>query len=657
MSRWFIQGGWAEEFAATTENNFYSLATHEEIGIFGNDQEASDRGLCVFECTFSLLNERWQQLGFYVKCYPAKFRLIDGKCLGPSETLHARKNIVHRDYMCIIDNERRSWSDATAATLVKACFFFRWPLVRLTFEQNELELDGVGNVGCERSVNAATDHWPAEKGSEDVHQHCRDCARNRRIAHLTPHRMYHTQIHAHIPQAYGMKTVDIHEMEVALATRTGACSKISLKPIFQPNKNVLPPEAKAILDDRKSFESPNTASYAKGTSAFQWMTAWPDFQRSTHARLVDAWHSRLFPEMTVFCHKTNSKGRGMAVISREDWSLFVVNLEKFGPGRCFKILTGTRDFHTFHVVTPSDWLVWRVVAVPYLPRTGLVLEVEDGRGWTPIEAAMLHGLLLAPDHLRAVCRLIDCPMPDAYGNIEEETFTVIRKVFDGQEWLQEECFAEWTHKKKHRSGVCDVLDDLGDALDEILTHDCVNESEVRSMKEDLKVTTARKLATAKCDLLAAKFRAKIARRRAAAKKQAKAKAKGKGEGKGKKTDGGGGGGDPPPVAGPPQPPVVPDPSGPPVVAPPAPVPPPPTPPSDAVFSHGPPEAVNQVCISNLFILKLAGDSFGEFVCDVFSGSGGRVKFDERPAIPKKHSPGARPEASRESKCTSCCKAP
>ena len=142
--------------------------------------------------------------------------------------------------------------------------------------------------------------------------------------------------------------------------------------------------------------------------------------------------------------------RSMAIISTEDWSLFVVDVKPLATNnRLFAVGKNNADFHTFHVVDPNSWLVWRVFGAPYVKEEeGLVLEIEEGAGWSPIEAACLHGMILTPDHLRAVCKIVGCPMEEKCGNISEEMKALIGHVFAGKDDLQEHCLKELKFREK-----------------------------------------------------------------------------------------------------------------------------------------------------------------------------------------------------------------
>lgn len=68
---------------------------------------------------------------------------------------------------------------------------------------------------------------------------------------------------------------------------------------------------------------------------------------------------------------------------------------------------------------------------------------------------------------------------------------------------------------------------MGDLLDEILTHDGVNESEIRQLRSQLKGKTIRKLCEARNEIRAAKLKARTVKQRLAVKARAKAKTKAK----------------------------------------------------------------------------------------------------------------------------------
>ena len=122
VDRHFIQGGWADEFAATVNNTLYRFDTLVEMDVLGGSPECRQRALCTVECIFGLIRERWNQLSFYITCYPAKFRLIDGKTLSPGDTQRVRENVVRHDYRIIMDNERQALGCNVSRDLVKACF-------------------------------------------------------------------------------------------------------------------------------------------------------------------------------------------------------------------------------------------------------------------------------------------------------------------------------------------------------------------------------------------------------------------------------------------------------------------------------------------------------------------------------------------------------
>jgi len=171
----------------------------------------------------------------------------------------------------------------------------------------------------------------------------------------------------------------------------------------------------------------------------------------------------------------------MVVISREEWSLFVVDAARLPCGRWVVGKQGRPAFHEFFVVDPSQWVVHRIDSAPFIQDLGICLHVADPS--TPIEAASLHGLLLAPDHLNAVATLVGCDISAADGNVKEAHFLLYDHIFADRPPLAVASKEAWlVNQKSAESGTDDLDFGMEEVLDEILTHDCVNESEVRELK-------------------------------------------------------------------------------------------------------------------------------------------------------------------------------
>jgi len=187
----------------------------------------------------------------------------------------------------------------------------------------------------------------------------------------------------------------------------------------------------------------------------------------------------------------------------------------------YVVHTKLESFQQFHLCEPDNWRCYFVGTLNFRPELGLTLIIKDP-GYRPIEAALLDGLVLALNHMQDLCAFEGVPAAEIGTDIAPVRDKLIRTVFAGRDDLITRCLEAVA--KKHDEDELDPLDsELADILEEIITHDVVNESEVRSMRSSLKAATIKRLVQHRDSnrkLSAAKAKAK-----ASAKAKAKAEAK------------------------------------------------------------------------------------------------------------------------------------
>ena len=130
------------------------------------------------------------------------------------------------------------------------------------------------------------------------------------------------------------------------------------------------------------------------------MKAWPSFLQAYDIKKEDAHHCRLMPELSII---ESGGNRSMLVIYRQPWSLFVLDV-----GRVHEHAWVPRfqadAFHTFHVVQPDNWKVFRITELRFDAARGCLVMLT-GASRTPIEAALFMGFFIGRTPLRCCMSL------------------------------------------------------------------------------------------------------------------------------------------------------------------------------------------------------------------------------------------------------------
>ena len=135
-------------------------------------------------------------------------------------------------------------------------------------------------MGFDSLATSLVTRLPDSKGPEDVHQHMRDECRRRRLRHLTPCRVYRTQMGACVPSERNMSSPSVPVD--AIIERAASSSLRSVKEHFKSHESAVPDGLRGILDKRREWSSPTSESYLKAAVAWQWLRAWfrDGFKRS-----------------------------------------------------------------------------------------------------------------------------------------------------------------------------------------------------------------------------------------------------------------------------------------------------------------------------------------------------------------------------------------
>jgi hypothetical protein len=184
-----------------------------------------------------LVKERYDTQVALHNGYPCRFVLCTGS---DPDIFEAERRDVQKDWKIICAYEHFARANADIGLVLDEIFWLRWPLIRLAFGINEMELaSGADRGSFKRLATSMVAKFPDEKGAEDIHQFVRDEARRRRFAGLSKARIYETQLRANVPLKRGMTKSTVDDKKVAEHIVSGKRTKIA-KGLFTVRQSAAP---------------------------------------------------------------------------------------------------------------------------------------------------------------------------------------------------------------------------------------------------------------------------------------------------------------------------------------------------------------------------------------------------------------------------------
>ena len=446
----------------------------------------------AFEFCMVVCKTRYDDQLYNITCYPPKFILVSG---APSENTAdvARRTTLKVDWDITLEAEKAALTNQIVRDLVADIFWMRWPVVRLLMTQNEMEVRLRQEGGFLRSCKSVTRRWPDEHGSENVHQHERDHTRTRRFTHIGPTRIYRTQIEADVPRSLNMSAPRCSDEEVAReAIRQ---KRIPSTKWWVPNEKRLPAEFKDILMADKTFSSPKGISYTKAGDAWLWLRNYYLGFRRQRVPIVRAWHSRLCPENMLLIRKRDHLVR--LVISSLQWHICAAACTPHATlPHTYVVDFNPEAVFAMHVVDENEWSM-HFIDIHFVDGDGLVITtvgIGEIAEFSLVQAALLRGVPLANNHMEALAGSAGYPLPDQRTELNLREALICGSFADlpALQQLARDAF-ETTKKDAAPDALVPVGLQFGELLDEILSHDAINESEIRSLRHAVKAHTVRRL--------------------------------------------------------------------------------------------------------------------------------------------------------------------
>jgi hypothetical protein len=232
----FVRGEWKHELVDTIQNLMRDHATITRLGLHEIDPGSKSRCFSSFEFTMKLVKERYDtQLALH-NGYPCRFVLCTGSDL---DTFEAERRDVQKDWKIITAYEHFARANANIGVVLDDIFWLQWPLVRLAFGINEMELaSGADRGSFKKLATSMVAKFPDEKG-EDIHQFVRDEARRSRFSGLSKARIYETQLRANVPKKRGISSSTVDDKKIAEHVVSGKRFKVA-KSLFTVKQSAAP---------------------------------------------------------------------------------------------------------------------------------------------------------------------------------------------------------------------------------------------------------------------------------------------------------------------------------------------------------------------------------------------------------------------------------
>ena len=201
----------------------------------------------------------------------------------------------HTSIVCLADNEdaRRQacedlqeefeillWSEQLAnhnadmRGIVDAIPWRHSASIRLYMHVNELELrQHVVPQPSVLSQRLCPTHYrlPDEKGTEDVHQYCRDETRRSRNVQVTASRLFAAAQESDVPRKRGIRSVHVSAEAASQARRSRTTS---MRRLVSGAPKHWDTSLDGILHPHTDFVSTGAAGYMRGCSAWLWLKAY-----------------------------------------------------------------------------------------------------------------------------------------------------------------------------------------------------------------------------------------------------------------------------------------------------------------------------------------------------------------------------------------------
>jgi hypothetical protein len=397
-----------------------------------------------------------------------------------------RQHIIQRDWARIVELEAAALKNSTALEIKKDCFWLAFPVNRIAFAQNELEIrhhtmDSID--GFQRTAAGVCNFIPDSAGPEDVHQHERDECRRRRFEHLCNTRIHQTQVVADVIGMRGMNGVHIPDETVVRAMSSHRTAKSS-EHTYVANPKLLPAPLRGIMNST-GWSSPNGNTYTRAASAFCWLTAWNSDFRAAAVPLKTGRHSRLASEYSMVF-----SGRMVRfVISTLPWHLWVCEAARIDTG-LWKLRTNETSCHEFFLTDPLETRICRCKAT-YVAGVGVAIDTRGDPGLAAWKSALRDGLPLSLEHIRDLQDLLGVPVADRGNNTEQAREAMILIAFDN-ELDREEARRAFSARLAKADDEPEYDESFAELLEELLIHDASNDSDVKDLRRKAKAALKNK---------------------------------------------------------------------------------------------------------------------------------------------------------------------
>jgi hypothetical protein len=305
----------------------------------------------------------------------------------------SRKSMA-QELRILLQAEGLSHSHGELRSLLNDIPWAHWKAIRLYLELNSLQFSlGLGNERTELDEVLENIHYRLgdEKGSEDMHQFCRDETRRRRFAHLSAGRIMRCCVQSDVPRKRGFRTLNVPS-EVAASARRSVANR-SLHRVFKGAPTAWHSRLNGILEPNRTWPSPTVRGYEIGCSAWMWLLAY--FRRHIGSMpLTAAWLSKLATERALL---RGVCGNEFIVVASVKWHVLIWRVDSLAP-MLWKLALERGSIQVLHITKAADWAQAEGRGV-FLEHVGVAFEQQND--WRPmLELSLLKGVPLDVRELR-----------------------------------------------------------------------------------------------------------------------------------------------------------------------------------------------------------------------------------------------------------------